>query len=376
MEWQEVSSNPLLITNYDLLSKIGILDYIEFIKKEQKETEDLVVEAYNIFIKESVDELISYLIECLSSKFIPSDLVFILNEGIMVNKIKTMAFKNLKSSEIDLGIDSLEEYEGFFRENTGTISYDFFEKEVLNKELIVPFKKVNAEIIIPINGLSGLYGIILFGPKILDKDYTDQEISYINRLMKFTSIGIQNNIHYEHSVKDSKTGLYNHNFFIHRVNEELSRAKRDKHNFSLMITDIDNFKMFNDKYGHLAGDEVIFQISKRLKKELREMDILSRFGGEEFTILLPNSNSRDAKSIAERIRKSIEGLVVPYNDETLHVTVSIGISTYNWFENINADDMLKRADDALYESKENGRNRSTLYRYGLLHRARQLKLDS
>jgi diguanylate cyclase (GGDEF)-like protein len=180
------------------------------------------------------------------------------------------------------------------------------ENEFSETDYLDPFLSYKPEIVVPVLGISGLYGMILFSAKVLGEDYKPQEISYIDRLMNFTSIGIQNTIHYEHSVKDPKTGLYNHNFFIHRVNEQIARAKRIKRHFSILVIDIDNFKYFNDSYGHLAGDEVILQVSKILKKSIREGDILSRFGGEEFTILLPYADCQEGWEASERIRKAIE----------------------------------------------------------------------
>ncbi len=322
-----------------------------------------------------MEELVEFIIKCLAEKFIPSKLTIILNEGIMINKIKVLTYKNMKLVESDLTIDSLKPYENFFRKYSGTTSYSLFEYEIKNPALIAPFEKIHPEIIVPVLGLSGMYGIILFGPKMLEEEYSKQEIGYIDRLMKFTSIGIQNNIHYEHSVKDSKTGLYNHNFFIHRVHEELSRSKRTKNSFSLIVMDIDKFKHFNDTYGHLAGDEVIIEISKALKLSLREGDILSRFGGEEFTVLLPDSESEEAWKTAERIRKTIDELIIIYHETELHVTISLGISIYHWVEELDENTLVKRADEALYESKKNGRNQTTIYKSGLLHRAQQISED-
>lgn len=369
MEWEELAENPLLISNYDLLSKIGILDYIEKLKVDNRDQNELIDEAYNIFLKESVDELVAFIIKCLSEKFIPTDLVFILNEGISVNKLKTYAYHNMNSKVVNLNIDSLEPYESFFRKYTGTISFTLFEYEISNPALIQPFVKFHPEIIVPINGLSGLYGIILFGPKMLSEEYSKHEIEYIDKLMKFTSVGIQNNIHYEHSVKDSKTGLYNHNFFVSRTNEELARCRRTRNSFSLIVMDIDLFKKFNDTYGHLAGDEVILHLAEKLRHTIREGDILSRFGGEEFTVLLPDTDRKEAFITAERIRNNIEAMEVPYQDLIMKVTVSIGISTYDWVEKLTEKTMIERADEALYESKNKGRNRTTIYKSGLLHKA-------
>ena len=371
MEWEELANNPLLINNYDLLKKIGIFDYIEKLKYESKDQLELISEAYDIFTKESVDELVPFIIKCLSDKFIPTNLIFILNEGITVNKLKTYAYQNMNSINVNLDLHSLEPYEKFFRKYTGTTSFSLFEYELNQPELVKPFVPFNPEIIVPILGLSGLYGIILFGPKVLSEEYSKQEIEYIDKLMKFTSVGIQNNIHYEHSVKDSKTGLYNHNFFISRTNEELARCRRTKTSFSLIVMDIDKFKHFNDTYGHLAGDEVILRLADKLKHTLREADILSRFGGEEFTVLLPDTGRDNAFKTAERLRKEVEAMDVIYQDQLLKITISLGVSTYDWVEKLTEKTMIERADEALYDSKKKGRNRSTLYESGLLHKARQ-----
>ncbi|MBN2618434.1 MAG: GGDEF domain-containing protein [Spirochaetales bacterium] len=373
MEWKDISINPLLIKNYNLLNEIGIFEFIESIKIKNKELEDLLIESYNIFTKQSIDELLVYLVEHLSSRFIPSKLLIILNEGIMVNKLKIVSYTNLKQDSDHIVIDSLEPYNPFFTKFSGTTHYAILETEIENQELLEPFKSVSAELVIPINGHSGLYGLIIFGPKILGEAYSVKEMEYIDRLIKFLSIGIQNNLHYEHSVKDSKTGLYNHNFFVRRINEETARARRLKHPVSLIIMDIDHFKIFNDKYGHLAGDEVIISIANTLKHKLREMDVLSRFGGEEFTILLPETPRKMAEMVGERIRKSIENLHINYENEVLRVTISLGVSVFDWFEKIDANTFLTRADHALYISKENGRNMVTVYKKGLLNRALNIK---
>jgi len=373
MEWEDVANNPLLINNFDLLSKIGIFEYIENIKVKNKDLEELIEEAYSIFTKESVDELVPFIIKCLSEKFIPANLIFILNEGITINRLKVYAYKNMSTIDLDLDIETLEPYEKFFNKYTGTTSFSLFEYELNDKKLVKPFEIINPEIIVPINGLSGLYGIILFGPKVLEEEYSKQEIAYIDKMMKFTSIGIQNNIHYEHSVKDSKTGLYNHNFFVSRTNEELARCRRNKQSFSMLIMDIDKFKHFNDTYGHLAGDEVILRLADKLKHTLREGDILSRFGGEEFTVLLPDTGRNEAFLAAERLRTEVEKMDIYYEDKLLKITISLGVSTFDWVENLTENTIIERADEALYDSKKNGRNKTTLYKSGLLHRAHKSK---
>ncbi|MDC7235966.1 MAG: GGDEF domain-containing protein [Spirochaetales bacterium] len=369
MNWEDLSQNPLILNNYELLRDSGILNYIEELKEDNKAQDILLKEAYEIFRQESVDELVSLIISYLSDKFIPSRLTFILNEGIMVNRIKILSYENLKSIETDAEIKSLEGMERFFRKYSGTTSFLILENEMTDRENLDTFRTFNPEIVVPVLGISGLYGVILFAPKILGEEYSAKEIAYIDRLMHFVSIGIQNTIHYEHSVKDPKTGLYNHNFFIHRVNEQIARSRRRQQPFSVIVMDIDKFKNFNDTYGHLAGDEVILNLARTLQKTIREGDILSRFGGEEFTVLLPYAGRKEAWQASERLRVSVEEMVTEYQGEILKVTVSLGIASYNSYEKLSENNLLKRADTALYQSKKNGRNRSSFFKSGLLQHA-------
>ena len=373
MNWEEISKNPLIIKNYTFLKESGILDFLETIRGENAALDALLQEAYELFKQESVDELIDKTIQFLSDKFIPSSLIIILNEGIMVNKIKVLSFRNMKSCSDRILIDSLGPFETFFRKYTGTTSYLILENEMEETGYLEPFKPYNPEIIVPVHGISGLYGIILFGAKILGEEYNTTEISYIDKLMKFTSIGIQNNIHYEHSVKDPKTGLYNHNFFINRVNEQIARSKRSRRPFTVIVMDIDKFKDFNDTHGHLAGDEAIHTLASVLKKTIREGDILSRFGGEEFTIMLPYAGSTQGLNASERFRKVVEDMEIFYQNESLKITLSLGVSTYNYYEGLDEVALLKRADQALYQSKKEGRNRSTIFKSGLLLKAKEHK---
>ena len=359
MRGDDLKQFPGLIGNYELLSETGVLEYIDSLNKENKDLENLLNDAYEIFKKESVEELVEHVINCFSDKFIPSSLVFILNQGIMFNRIKSFVYKNLKFSESEPAIQSLEPYEGFFREYSGTTSFYIFESLIDSEELLKPFTEFEPEIIVPINGLSGLYGIILFGPKVLGQEYAASEISYIDRLTKFVSIGMQNNIHYEHSVRDPKTGLYNHNFFIRRVEEETARARRSGIAFSVIILDIDNFKRLNDNHGHLAGDEIILKLAELLRNTAREEDILSRFGGEEFTLLLPRTGREAAISAAERIRRAVENIEMPSQGFIHRITVSVGAASFLPDSRETADVLIRRADRALYKSKEDGRNRTS-----------------
>ena len=154
---------------------------------------------------------------------------------------------------------------------------------------------------------------------------------------------------YEVATRDEKTGLYNHKFFKTVFNLELESASRGR-KLSLVIVDIDFFKKVNDKYGHLTGDEILAGLAKLLQKIVRKNDVVARFGGEEFFIMLPNTSINTAKKVAERLRKAVEKKRFKPK-----ITISLGVSEYKKGDNLNK--ITKRADKALYVAKEGGRNK-------------------
>jgi len=156
---------------------------------------------------------------------------------------------------------------------------------------------------------------------------------------------------------DPMTKLYNRRYFSKISQHSLDLAKREKKALSLIMIDIDKFKNVNDTYGHHIGDEVIIHLANQIRSRKRKSDISARFGGEEFVILLPNTNIDGAKIVAENLRKSIEDAIVICDGTTVHYTISLGVSQIDLDANQNIEDGLKNADDALYEAKEAGRNR-------------------
>jgi diguanylate cyclase (GGDEF)-like protein len=182
--------------------------------------------------------------------------------------------------------------------------------------------------------------------------------------MCFVSQAIKNHLHYEHSLRDSKTGLFNHGFFLTRLSEEVYRIKRSEYQSSLIVMDVDWFKKINDTYGHLAGDKVLEELAHIIKQGVREDDILSRFGGEEFTVLLPNTDKTTVWNIAERLRITVSEMKIPWEVPLPQITISIGIYTFDKNSSVDTTSLLRRADEALYISKESGRNRCTLWNPG------------
>lgn len=160
----------------------------------------------------------------------------------------------------------------------------------------------------------------------------------------------------EQAVTDGLTGLYNRRYFEEYLRKEVTRANRQKQAFSLIGLDLDFLKQINDKYGHSYGDLAIKTLADVIKNNARSIDIAARMGGEEFNIILPGIDSKGAMIAAERIRKTLEATEI----ETIgHITASIGVATY--FEHTdNPEELIELTDQAMYQSKRNGRNRVTL----------------
>lgn len=153
---------------------------------------------------------------------------------------------------------------------------------------------------------------------------------------------------------DDLTGVWNRRYFFEIGKNEFLRSKRYKAYFTIMMIDIDHFKKINDTYGHAAGDEVLKKITSVLKRNLRDVDILARLGGEEFAVLLPNTETQGALIVAERLRKAVESSSVMFENRELRATISIG--TADEKSAASLDELLKNADSALYTAKNQGRN--------------------
>jgi len=155
---------------------------------------------------------------------------------------------------------------------------------------------------------------------------------------------------------DSLTGLYNRQAILDKLRELINLAKRYKEDFSLSMLDIDHFKRVNDRYGHLTGDEVLEKIAALIRRNIRDTDIAGRYGGEEFIIILPQTDLSSAMVVAERIRNIIEDAEMKDSaGDVFVITVSQGLSS--WEQGEDAYSLISRADEALYKAKENGRNR-------------------
>lgn len=154
---------------------------------------------------------------------------------------------------------------------------------------------------------------------------------------------------------DPLTKTQNRAAFNDMVIREVKRAQRGEHQMALMFVDIDHFKAINDQYGHDCGDHALASVAQWIKNSVRGSDIVFRYGGEEFVILLSDTSLQEAATIAERVRSDIENHTLAYGMSALNITASIGISAFRLDDNM--DKLIKRADNAMYKAKQTGRNR-------------------
>jgi diguanylate cyclase (GGDEF)-like protein/PAS domain S-box-containing protein len=160
----------------------------------------------------------------------------------------------------------------------------------------------------------------------------------------------------ELSIVDELTQLYNSRHFYFQLKIELDRSNRYEHPLTLLLLDLDNFKKFNDAYGHLEGDQVLRRLGQVLKRCLRNTDFAYRYGGEEFTILLPITTSANGTVIADRIRAELKKeSFSPEAGKDVHMTVSIGLAQFKLHEDMK--DFVQRVDHLMYQAKKNGRDR-------------------
>jgi len=159
----------------------------------------------------------------------------------------------------------------------------------------------------------------------------------------------------ELAITDSLTNVFLRRYFQEKLEGEINRCKNFNLEFAFLMLDLDNFKSYNDRYGHLVGDVLLSRVARIIKDNLREIDIVARYGGEEFSIILPNTDKKEAEYVSLRLRQAIEKERIHAYDEDLQITVSIGGSLFPQ-DAKNAQQLIDGADRALYRAKDAGKN--------------------
>jgi len=159
---------------------------------------------------------------------------------------------------------------------------------------------------------------------------------------------------YRMTILDGLTGIHNKRYFMEFLEREIARSKRHGRDLVLVMIDIDHFKNINDTHGHIAGDAVLQQLTRLISSVMRKDELISRYGGEEFTVLLPEADLNNAVSFAERIRRLVENHSFHYGGEDIQITISMGVAAYA--EELGIEEFVRLADEQLYRAKEAGRN--------------------
>lgn len=248
-----------------------------------------------------------------------------------------------KASPLNLKqLDTIPEFRGLWQ----------IEKEKLTTSRL--------ELLCPVKGRSGLIGILALGSKQSGSPFSHDDIEVVTNLAGQASVIIENAQLYTQATiranTDGLTELYNHRQFHERLEQEIARGSRFGAVFSIIILDIDLFKVYNDIYGHLAGDRILRKLGELLKDSVRKLDIPFRYGGEEFTVILPEARLDNAYKVAERIRRAIESEA---STKAMTVTVSLGVASWP-SDGVTKEEIIGCADAALYRAKQTGRNRTCL----------------
>ncbi len=259
------------------------------------------------------------------------------------------------------GISNVEYYESGDELLASDKDYDIYLIDMVLKDMIGNYvimklrEKGSEAVIIAISGVAH-YKTISNTLNIGANDYIAKPFNnelLLSRIKTNAKNYILLNEVKQLAITDVLTSLYNRRHTMERLEDEIEKSKRYENPLSVMMIDVDHFKRINDEFGHLSGDVVLKKIAESITKTLRDFDIVGRFGGEEFLVVLPNTSIDDAFSAAERIRKNVESLKLSKKDIT--VSVSIGVCQWSGDELKN---LLSEADRLLYSAKTNGRNRT------------------
>jgi len=213
----------------------------------------------------------------------------------------------------------------------------------------------------PIMNKGKLSGILYLENNLTANAFTTERLEVLRLLSSQAAISLENARLFELATTDGLTKLFVHRYFQLLLDQEIIRSRRYMNNVSLIMMDIDDFKRFNDSYGHQLGDQVLRRVARAIKRGVRGDDFVARYGGEEFVAILPETDGIAALAVAEKIRCSVEDIEITHGDETLGVTISLGVATFP-FHAADKEGLIKCADMALYAAKHAGKNRACVFK--------------
>ena len=375
----KTSKQPFNVEEVSYLNKI--FTYIEpilikYIKRRDQENNltKLQKSLHNISILYNISQAVNFiddlkrLLRVILSKALEtveaekgSLMLYSFTENILQTKVVYgLADKNLET-EINNGLVECNK----IKVGEGIAGMVFVEKKSIISNLgkndprflsVGEDLNVSSLLCVPLISKGEPIGVINITNKKHGKLFNKADLEFIEALANQAAIAIDNAKLYELATKDGLTKLYIYRHFYTLLETELKRSARYNHEMTLLMMDIDNFKPINDTYGHPVGDQVLREIANCISQTVRKIDIASRYGGEEFTVILPETNAKDARIIAERLRKNISDIRVRTKEGVeISPTISIGMSEYP-SSAMDEQTLIELADVALYNAKNNGKN--------------------
>lgn len=289
--------------------------------------------------------------------------VFILNSS---DSQELLLGNNYNGFEVDASINYTIPVDSklvahFTAQNT-VFTLDELKQQLDTSREIKILETLHPTLIVPLILKNHVNGLLFLGERISandnDEGYTQYEKNEIYTMASLAAIAVNNASLVEQSSTDMMTHLKLKYYFFSVLTDKLDAAASDGQNLAVMMFDIDFFKKFNDTYGHACGDYVLQEVARIIKKSIRSADMASRYGGEEFTVLLNKTNKKNAMAVAERIRKNIATHDFFYQGQHMNVTISGGVAMFDLDKNpiASAKVLVDQADQAMYISKHNGRN--------------------
>ena len=326
---------------------------------------DVSLELHSIL---DVERLINSALLSLIGKFSCKSALFLHALKKNEQRLTVLNSKGFYKSEVEnLVVEKSDSLINFLYKNQKPVQIADMPKDIAKTAAVSALREINIELISPIRILNNnSEALICLGQRVNDKPYTENELELLITINNIVSIAISNASLYDEVIQlsytDGMTELHNYRYFEMRLREEVLRHARNKQDVSLIILDVDNFKNYNDTLGHQAGDEVLRSLAKILKETVRENDIVARYGGEEFAVILPGVSRDGVVILADRLRERVDETKFESQEvqPSGSLTISVGTASLP-LDTDNLNDLIFKADTALYAAKHGGRNRVIQY---------------
>ena len=340
----------------------GLVDELSEIslEKENQDLKEILEIALQITAQLEAEDIIKNVVWSFAGKYQTRTVTFLIPGDIDESSVQVFSYRGTKKEKLDLALPSLLPLLAFLdKDEYSQIPFSYFRENFADKAVVDKLAALAVDVIVPLRTDKGVIGLILLPKSGTGKPFGILDVQYITRIARFSAIAIENSSLFRQAATDRMTGLYSHHFFEKALEEEIERAKRYKTGFCLLMFDIDHFKSFNDRFGHLQGDRIIREIARILVHSIRQVDFPARYGGEEFAVILPAVPIKGALVVAERLRKRIGDFGFTGEKTPLHVTISVGVAQFDPEAHYSASEIIRTTDKALYKSKEDGRDRVT-----------------